>query len=135
MVKINKRDFLKLASVAVATGFAGGRNARAQWAAVAPWAVAVWRRVRPSAAPGRRSSLNRGRIARLSRTGKDQEIILDFNFLREMGEVCKDLRFRVIAGLQEAVFESQQAKILSSHPLSLPDALDHGLSNRWLGLA
>ncbi|MBN1279366.1 MAG: hypothetical protein JW989_06260, partial [Chlorobiaceae bacterium] len=28
------------------------------------------------------------------RTRKDQELILDLNFLREVGEVCKDLRFR-----------------------------------------
>jgi len=40
------------------------------------------------------------------RTRKDQEIILDLNFLREIGEVCKDLRFRFIAGVQEAIFDS-----------------------------
>jgi len=40
------------------------------------------------------------------RTRKDQELILDLNFLREVGEVCKDLRFRFMAGVQEAIFES-----------------------------
>jgi predicted ATPase len=40
------------------------------------------------------------------RTRKDQEIILDLNFLREIGEVCKDLKFRFIAGVQEAIFDS-----------------------------
>lgn len=40
------------------------------------------------------------------RTRKDQQLILDLNFLREIGEVCKDLRFRFIAGLQEAIFDS-----------------------------
>ncbi len=40
------------------------------------------------------------------RTRRDQELILDLNFLREMGEVCKDLRFRVMAGVQEAIFDS-----------------------------
>lgn len=40
------------------------------------------------------------------RTRKDQEIILDLNFLREVGEVCKDLRFRFMAGVQEAIFDS-----------------------------
>lgn len=40
------------------------------------------------------------------RSRKDQELILDLNFLREVGEVCKDLRFRFIAGLQEAIFDS-----------------------------
>ena len=40
------------------------------------------------------------------RTRKDQELILDLNFLRETGEVCKDLRFRFMAGVQEAIFDS-----------------------------
>ena len=40
------------------------------------------------------------------RTRKDQELILDLNFLREIGEICKDLRFRFMAGLQEAIFDS-----------------------------
>lgn len=40
------------------------------------------------------------------RTRKDQELILDLNFLREVGEVCRDLRFRFIAGVQEAIFDS-----------------------------
>jgi hypothetical protein len=40
------------------------------------------------------------------RARKDQELILDLNFLREIGEVCKDLRFRFIAGVQEAIFDS-----------------------------
>jgi hypothetical protein len=39
-------------------------------------------------------------------TRKDQELILDLNFLREIGEVCKYLRFRFIAGVQEAIFDS-----------------------------
>lgn len=40
------------------------------------------------------------------RTRKDHELILDLNFLREIGEVCKDLRFRFMAGVQEAIFDS-----------------------------
>ena len=40
------------------------------------------------------------------RTRKDQELVLDLNFLREIGEVCKDLRFRFVAGVQEAIFDS-----------------------------
>lgn len=40
------------------------------------------------------------------RTRRDQELILDLNFLREIGEVCKDLRFRFMAGVQEAIFDS-----------------------------
>lgn len=37
---------------------------------------------------------------------KDQELVLDLNFLREVGEVCKDLRLRFVAGVQEAIFDS-----------------------------
>ncbi|MFQ5745146.1 MAG: DUF6079 family protein, partial [Acidobacteriota bacterium] len=37
---------------------------------------------------------------------KDQELVLDLNFLREVGEICKDLRFRFMAGVQEAIFDS-----------------------------
>lgn len=40
------------------------------------------------------------------RSRRDQELILDLNFLREIGEVSKDLRFRFIAGVQEAIFDS-----------------------------
>jgi hypothetical protein len=47
------------------------------------------------------------------RTRKDQELILDLNFLREVGEVCKDLRFRFIAGLQEAIFDSPRFNFVS----------------------
>jgi hypothetical protein len=37
---------------------------------------------------------------------KDQELVLDLNFLREVGEIPKDLRFRFVAGVQEAIFDS-----------------------------
>jgi len=40
------------------------------------------------------------------RSRRDQELIRDLNFLREIGEVCKDLKFRFIAGIQEAIFDS-----------------------------
>lgn len=40
------------------------------------------------------------------RTRRDQELILDLNFLREIGEISKDLRFRFVAGVQEAIFDS-----------------------------
>lgn len=40
------------------------------------------------------------------RTRKDQDLILDLTFLREIGEICKDLKFRFIGGLQETLFDS-----------------------------
>lgn len=39
---------------------------------------------------------------------KDQELILDLNFLREIGEISKNLRFRFMAGVQEAIFDSER---------------------------
>jgi len=42
------------------------------------------------------------------RSRRDQSLILDLGFLREIGEVCKDLRFRFVAGVQEAIFDSQR---------------------------
>ncbi|MEK7699019.1 MAG: DUF6079 family protein, partial [Planctomycetota bacterium] len=43
-----------------------------------------------------------------ARTEKGEAIILDLNFLREVGEVCKGLRFRFMAGVQEAIFDSHR---------------------------
>ena len=40
------------------------------------------------------------------RTRDDTALILDLNFLREIGEACKDLRLRFMAGVQEAIFDS-----------------------------
>ena len=47
------------------------------------------------------------------RTRRDQELILDLNFLREIGEVCKDLRFRFVAGVQEAIFDSPRLSFVA----------------------
>ena len=47
------------------------------------------------------------------RTRKDQELILDLNFLREIGEVCRDLHFRFMAGVQEAIFDSPRFSFVS----------------------
>jgi hypothetical protein len=42
------------------------------------------------------------------RSRKDHALVLDLSFLREIGEVCKHLRFRFVAGVQEAVFDSSR---------------------------
>ena len=47
------------------------------------------------------------------RTRKDQELILDLNFLRELGEVCRHLRLRFIAGLQEMLFDNPRFSFVS----------------------
>jgi len=40
------------------------------------------------------------------RSRHDQELVLDLNFLREVGEVCRTTRFRFMAGLQESLFDN-----------------------------
>ncbi len=54
-------------------------------------------------------------------TRKDQEIIFDLNFLREIGEVCRDLRFRFIAGVQEAIFDSPRFKFVADQVRRVKD--------------
>jgi Family of unknown function (DUF6079) len=40
------------------------------------------------------------------RSRKDHDLILDLNFLREIGEICRDTRFRVMLGIQETLFDN-----------------------------
>ena len=44
----------------------------------------------------------------------DQELVHDLSFLREVGEVCKDLRFRFLAGVQESIFDSWRFAFVAS---------------------
>lgn len=48
------------------------------------------------------------------KTRNDQELILDLTFLRELGEICENLRFRFIAGVQEAIFDSTRFAFVAS---------------------
>ena len=45
---------------------------------------------------------------------KEQQLILDLNFLREIGEVCCLSRFRFMAGLQEALFDNPKFEFVAS---------------------
>lgn len=58
------------------------------------------------------------------RTRKDQELILDLNFLREIGESCKDLRFRFMAGVQEAIFDSQRFSFVADSVRRVKDRFE-----------
>lgn len=58
------------------------------------------------------------------RTRDQQELTLDLGFLREIGEVCKDLRFRFIAGIQEAIFDSDRFAFVSESLLRVKDRFD-----------
>jgi energy-coupling factor transporter ATP-binding protein EcfA2 len=47
------------------------------------------------------------------RSRRQHDLILDLGFLREMGEVCKLIRFRVIAGLQESLFDNPKFQFVA----------------------
>lgn len=64
------------------------------------------------------------------RTRKDQELIQDLNFLREIGEVCKDLRSRFIAGVQEAIFDSPRFSFAADSIRLLKDRFEQVLIAR-----
>ncbi|MCX5977580.1 MAG: DUF6079 family protein, partial [Coprothermobacterota bacterium] len=64
------------------------------------------------------------------RSRKDHELILDLNFLREIGEVCKDLRFRFIAGVQEAIFDSPRFNFVSDSIRRVKDRFEQILIAR-----
>ncbi len=64
------------------------------------------------------------------RSRKDQELILDLNFLREIGEVCKDLRLRFIAGVQEAIFDSPRFAFVADSIRRVKDRFEQVLIAR-----
>ena len=64
------------------------------------------------------------------RSRRDQELVLDLNFLREVGEVCKDLRFRFIAGVQEAIFDSHRFAHVAESVRRVKDRFDQLLIAR-----
>ncbi len=47
------------------------------------------------------------------RSRNQQDLILDLGFLREIGEVCKLIRFRFIAGLQESLFDNSKFQFVA----------------------
>jgi hypothetical protein len=47
------------------------------------------------------------------RSRRDHDLVLDLSFLREIGEVTRHLRFRFVAGVQEAIFDSSRFQNVS----------------------
>ncbi len=47
------------------------------------------------------------------RSRNEHELILDLGFLREVGEVCKNVRFRFVAGLQETLFDNPKFQFVA----------------------
>ncbi len=64
------------------------------------------------------------------RSRGDQQLILDLNFLREVGEVCKDLKFRFMAGVQEAIFDSARFAFVSESVRRVKDRFEQALIAR-----
>ncbi len=58
------------------------------------------------------------------RTRKEQELILDLNFLREVGEICKSTRFRFISGVQESLFDNQRFQFVAETLRRVKDRFD-----------
>lgn len=58
------------------------------------------------------------------------ELVFDLGFLREVGEVCDDLRFRFIAGLQEAIFDSPKFTFVSDSLRRVKDRFEQVLIAR-----
>ncbi len=48
------------------------------------------------------------------RARKQQEIVLDLGFLRELGEICKSTRFRFMAGIQEMLFDNPSFQFVAN---------------------
>lgn len=64
------------------------------------------------------------------RTRRDQELILDLNLLREVGEVCRDLRLRFIAGVQEMIFDNPRFQFVAETLRRVKDRFEQVLIAR-----
>src|SRR6266702_7795595 len=64
------------------------------------------------------------------RSRRDQELILDLNFLREVGEVSRNLRFRFIAGVQEMLFDNPRFSFVAETIRRVKDRFEQVLIAR-----
>ena len=64
------------------------------------------------------------------RSRKEQEIILDLGFLREIGEFCKDSRLRFIAGIQETLFDNPRFQFVANSISRVKDRFEQLLIAR-----
>lgn len=58
------------------------------------------------------------------RTRRETALILDLNFLRELGEICELTRFRFIAGVQESLFDSGRFQFAADSLRRVQDRFD-----------
>lgn len=59
------------------------------------------------------------------KTKKEHDLILDLGFLRELGEVCKNTRIRIIAGLQESLFDSPKFSHVKDKIMQIRDRYEN----------
>jgi hypothetical protein len=64
------------------------------------------------------------------RTRTDQALILDLGFLREIGEVCRDLRFRFLGGVQEMLFDNPRFQFVADSMRRVKDRFEQVLIAR-----
>lgn len=55
---------------------------------------------------------------------RDQQVVQDLGFMREIGEASKHLRFRYIAGIQEAIFDSNRFQFISDRIRRVKDRFE-----------
>ena len=58
------------------------------------------------------------------RSRKQHDLILDLGFLREIGEVCRLIRFRFVAGLQESLFDNPKFQFVADSLRRVKDRFD-----------
>lgn len=61
---------------------------------------------------------------------KDRELILDLSFLREIGEVCQNLPFRFITGVQESIFSASRFKFAANELRRVKDRFEQLIITR-----
>ena len=54
----------------------------------------------------------------------DQQVVQDLGFMREIGESCSELKFRYIAGIQEAIFDSHRLQFISDRIRRVKDRFE-----------
>lgn len=55
---------------------------------------------------------------------KDFNLVLDLGFLRELGEVCRNARIRVIAGVQESLFDNPKFQFVADSMRRVQDRFE-----------
>ncbi|MBN2345394.1 MAG: ATP-binding protein [Candidatus Aminicenantes bacterium] len=58
------------------------------------------------------------------RSRRDQQLVLDLTFLRELGEACRFSRFRFVAGIQESLFDSPRFQFVADSVRRVKDRFE-----------